>query len=56
MKPVRLPLAAIHSDAGTVAIVVPRNIEAMGAVASPGALAICAPASPPTVTTSAAAV
>ena len=50
-KPARRPARAIHIDAGTVASAVPRNIEAIGAVAHRGSVAIWLPASPPTVIT-----
>src|SRR5688500_10749935 len=56
MKPGRRPERAIQIDAGTIVATVPRNIEAMGAVARSWTLAVWAPASPPTVITSVDAV
>ena len=51
MKPMRRPTRVIHMDAGKVMIAVPRNMPAIGIVASSGLGVICAPARPPTVIT-----
>lgn len=55
-KPIRRPTRAIHIEVGTVAIAVPRNIDAIGAVAQSGEGASVAPAGPPIVMTSTEAV
>ena len=51
-------IEAIHAtaEAGNVVIAVPRNMVAIGSVAHSALLAICVPASPPTVITSTEAV
>ena len=50
-KPARLPTRVIQIEAGKVVTAVPRNIAAIGMVASSGRGAIWPPASPPTVIT-----
>lgn len=51
-KPARRPTRVIHIEAGKVTTAVPRNMAAIGSVASSGRAAILAPASAPTVMTS----
>ncbi len=50
-KPLRRPTCAINIDAGNIIKAVPKNIDAMGKVASIGVLEIFAPAKPPIVMT-----
>ncbi|SSS28108.1 Uncharacterised protein [Acinetobacter baumannii] len=50
-KPLRRPTRAMSIDAGNIIKAVPKNIEAIGSVASVGVFAIFAPAKPPMVMT-----
>lgn len=50
-NPLRRPTFAIQADAGNVETAVPRNMDAIGAVANSGLVAIWLPAKPPTVMT-----
>jgi stage V sporulation protein SpoVS len=56
MNPLRRPTRVIQIDAGMVNTTVPRNIVAMGAVASSGFDATIAPAKPAIVITRTEAV
>ncbi|MCY1421344.1 hypothetical protein D9M71_369950 [compost metagenome] len=50
-KPLRRPTCAMSIEAGNIIKAVPKNIDAMGKVASVGVFAILAPAKPPIVMT-----